>query len=181
LNIRKELISLAISAKSIKKGDYVVHAAHGVGKVIDIEEKELGGKTRKYYKVKTNSLTYWVPVKIKRKDKIRKVSSPYTFRNMLSLIRRKPKTIAKQYRSRKKKVSTALTKISLKAKTRMIRDLYGRQVRKDLNFNDRMALEKLKKNFVDEWVVASGLKKDEAMEKLEKALGTSAAKIIKES
>jgi hypothetical protein len=30
-------------------------------------------------------------------------------------------------------------------------------------------------------VVASGLKKDEAMEKLEKALGTSAAKIIKES
>ena len=169
---------MATSANDLKKGDYVVHAAHGVGKVLGIEKKELNGKLRKFYKVKTNSFTYWIPIKKFRKDKIRKVSSPHTFQNMLTLIRKKPKKIAQQYRSRKKKVTTALSESSLKAKARMIRDLYGRQMRKDLNFNDQMALEKLKKHFVDEWVVASGMKKDAAMEKLDKALNTSAAKII---
>lgn len=172
---------MATSAISIKKGDYVVHAAYGVGKVIGMEEKELGGRARQFYKVKTNSLIYWVPVRKIRKEKIRKVSSPHTFLNMLSLIRKKPKPIAKQYRTRKKKVSTALTESSLIARTRMIRDLYGRQMRKDLNFNDQMALEKLKMHSVDEWVVASGLKKDEAIMKLEKALDTSAAKIVQGS
>jgi CarD family transcriptional regulator len=166
---------------TIKKGDYVVHAVHGVGKVIGTEEKELGGRSGKYYKIKTNSLTYWVPVKKMRKDKIRKVSSPKTFKNMLSLIRRQPKKIAKQYRIRQMKVATAMTDSSLKAKAQMIRDLYGRQVRRELNFNDQMALEKLKKHFVDEWVVASGMKKDSAIKKLNKALGTSAAKIFETS
>jgi RNA polymerase-interacting CarD/CdnL/TRCF family regulator len=168
---------LATSANSIKKGEYVVHAAYGVCKVIGKEEKELGGKTRKFYKVRTKSLTYWVPVKKMYGHQIRKVSSPYTFLNMLSLIRKKPKIIAKQYRTRKKKVSTALAESSLIAKTRMIRDLYGRQMRKDLNFNDQMALEKLKKHFVDEWVVASGIQMEDAKEKLEDALRKSAAKI----
>lgn len=172
---------MAAAVKKIEKGDYVVHTAHGVGMVTGVEKKELGGKLKEFYRVKTNSLTYWIPVKSVRKDKIRRVSSPHTFENMLSLIRRQPRKIAKQYRSRQKKVSTALTESSLRARARMIRDLHGRQVRKDLNFNDQMALEKLKKHFVEEWVIASGMEKKEAMEKLNQALSASAAKIIEEA
>lgn len=168
---------MAKSAKNIKQGDFVVHAVRGVGKVMGVEDKEINGKTKKFYKVETNSFTYWIPVEKVRIDMIRKVSSPNTFQNMLSLIRKRPKKIAKKYQARTKMVSTALMDSSLKGKARMIRDLHGRQVRKDLSFDDQMALEKLKKNFIEEWVIASGLKKDAAVKKLDKALITSASKI----
>lgn len=165
----------------LKKGDYVVHSAHGVGKVMGVENKELNGKKKKLYRIKTNNFVYWIPVKKTAGKKIRKVSSPHTFQNMLSLIRKRPKIIARQYRSRKKQVSSALKTPSLRSRARMIRDLYGRQIRKDLNFNDQLALEKLKKNFIEEWSVSAGIDKATAKKKLDMALRKSASCIKAES
>ena len=97
---------------------------------------------------------------------------------MLSLIRKKPEDIAEQYGRKKRKVTTTLVDSSLSTKARLIRDLHGCQVRRELNFNDQMMLEKLKQQFVEEWAVASGLKKSLIMKKLEDALEESAEKII---
>ena len=161
-----------------QKGDYIVHTVHGVGKVMGVEEKEIGGKKKRLFKVKTSLYTYWIPVNAICQEKVRKVCSPRTFQNMLSLIRKKPEDIAEQYGRKKRKVTTTLVDSSLSTKARLIRDLHGCQVRRELNFNDQMMLEKLKQQFVEEWAVASGLKKSLIMKKLEDALEESAEKII---
>ena len=48
---------------SFGKGDWLVHNFYGVGQISGVETKILGDIKTKYYKVKTSSSTYFVPVK----------------------------------------------------------------------------------------------------------------------
>jgi RNA polymerase-interacting CarD/CdnL/TRCF family regulator len=43
-------------------GDQVIHWAHGLGVIIQLDEKSLSGRTRQYYMVQMSGLTLWVPV-----------------------------------------------------------------------------------------------------------------------
>jgi len=169
---------MAVSDRMLEKGDWVVHHLHGVGQIKGVVKRKVNGKKQMYYRVQTNDLTYYLQVSEDHIKEIRSVSAPSTFRSMLSLIRKEPKQIAEHHRTRKKRIQKAATKLSLKAKARMIRDLYGRQIRKKLNFRDQMTLEKLKKQFVAEWAVSDEkLDKEEAMRKLNDALYTSATRM----
>lgn len=168
---------MAISTRKLKKGEYVVHHKYGVGQVRSIDKKTLNGKKKSLYRIKTPEMTFWLPVKEDHTRVIRKVSAPSTFRSTLFLIRKKPKKIAKHHRSRKKKIKNRAMDLSLTKKARIMRDLYGRQVRKNLNFQDQMTLEKLKRQFVREWAVSAEIDHDEALHKLEDALITSASKL----
>ena len=48
--------------KLFSEEDWVFHLFHGVGQVKGIEEKTLGGETKKYYKVEADKGTYWIAV-----------------------------------------------------------------------------------------------------------------------
>ena len=45
-------------------GDYAVCPGHGVGQILDIEERQLGVETKKFYiiKIQANGMTVMVPV-----------------------------------------------------------------------------------------------------------------------
>jgi RNA polymerase-interacting CarD/CdnL/TRCF family regulator len=169
---------MAASDRIFKKGEYIVHHRYGVGHVEGVEKKMINGKKRTFYRVKTNEMTYWLPVSKDHTGDIRKVSAPSTFRSVLSLIRKKPEKIAEHHRSRKKEIKNQSLDLALNTKARIMRDLYGLQVQRELNFQDQNTLEKLKKQFIAEWIVAEDIDESEAMRKLEDALYTSASKVI---
>ena len=168
---------MAASERLFKKGEYIVHHRYGVGEVEGIDKKLLEGEKQIFYRVKTSEMTYWLPVSVDHTSDIRKVSSSSTFHSVLSLIRKKPEKIAKHHRSRTDKIKSRASDLALTTKARIMRDLYGRQVKKNLNFQDQMTLDKLKKQFAAEWVVAEDIDQLEAMRKLEEALFESASKI----
>ncbi len=165
----------------LKEGDYVVHATHGVGRISGVESKQLDDEKRVFYVVKTNKLTYWLPVVKSKSGRIRQVCAPSTFNNALSEIRKKPEPLSNNFRARIKFLKEEMSKCSVSANARLIRDLHARNAEKNLHVNEHRTLDKLKDQFVSEWAIAAELDKKEVRGKLEEALSTSISKMLAEA
>jgi CarD family transcriptional regulator len=161
----------------LKKGDYIVHAAHGVGEVKGTDIKTFRGAMKTYYQVKTLELIYWLPVEDSHTDHVRSVSAPSTFSKALSLIRSKPQNLNNNFRIRVNHLKEEQAKCSLASSARLLRDLNARHAIKDLHINELRVLDKLKTNFINEYCIACGLDRKEAESRLENALTEGLAKI----
>lgn len=162
----------------LKEGDYIVHATHGVGEIMGIESKKLQNEKHVYYTVKTDKLTYWLELVESKSDRIRSVCAPSTFAKALSIMRREPKPLSNNFRTRIRKIKDEMAKCSVIANARLIRDLHARNAEKNLHVNEHRTMDKLKNQFANEWAVAAGIEKSEATAEMEKALSVSIEKLI---
>ena len=158
-------------------GDNIVHSAHGIGTVKGISRKKLRGEKQVFYRVKTNRLTYWLPVVNSNTDRIRPVRAPSTFRATISTIRKKPKKLNKNFRLRLKYINNELAKCALLANARLIRDLHARNCDKPLHINENHIYEKIREQYINEWSISANISKAEAEEKLNYALLESLRRI----
>lgn len=165
------------TALKLKKGDYIVHASHGIGKVNGTDIKTLRGMKRTYYKIKTRDLIYWLPVENSNSDRVRKVCAPSTFSKALSTIREKPEKLNNNFRVRVSNIKQELAKCSLSANARLLRDLNARHAIRDLHVNELRVLDKLKNQFVGEYAVACDLELKEAEARVEDALEEGLSKL----
>ena len=162
----------------LKEGDYIVHATHGVGRISGIERKQIQQDKHVFYVVKTEKLTYWLPVVTSTSNRIRPVCSPATFNKALSEIRREPELLSNNFRTRIKYIKDEMIKCSVQANARLIRDLHARNAEKNLHVNEHRTLDKLKEQFINEWTISAEIDKEEASRKLEEALSKSISKLL---
>ena len=161
----------------LEKGSWIVHQQHGVGQIIEIEEKKIGNEERKYFRVKTSSGVYWLPIK-KIPDYVRTVSSRYKFRKVLGLIRKPPQPLLKNYKERNRQISERLENATLETKGELIRDLHARRHTEGMNLsalNERQ-LADLRQQFLREMIVVLEIEMSAAEEKLDRALQKSILK-----
>ena len=161
----------------LKVGNYIVHSTHGVGKIVGITTKILQGEKRIFYKIETDTLTYWLPVVETESGRIRLVRSPDTFLNAVSVIRKKPIKMDDFFRTRIKHIKEEIAKSSVSGNAILIRDLNARNVNKGLHLNENQILLKLKSQFINEWSVSAHIEKSEAEIMLETALQSSTEKL----
>jgi CarD family transcriptional regulator len=160
----------------LSKGDLIVHSVHGIGTVKGISTKKIQGEQHVFYKIKTDRLTYWLPVVNSNSDRIRSVRAPSTFTSAISIIRQKPQKLFNNFRSRLKYINEELAKCSLIANARLIRDLHARNLVKRLHVNENRTYEKIKEHFINEWAVSANISKAEAGKRMNDALLTSGRK-----
>ncbi len=168
---------MTTAVQTYKVGEWIVHANYGVGKITGTERKTLDGKEYKYLIVEALNCKYWLPVNKTDVDHVRPLSSRANFEKALSLIKRKPEILAKDYKARAKQIAERLSNCSLIEQARLIRDLSGRRLRKKSNVSDDDVFYRIQKRFIDEWVVATDIDRIEAEKQLEEALQQSAKKI----
>ena len=154
-------------------GDWIVHAFYGVGQIIDQEKMKLTGKAQTFFTVKLKDGKYWLSKEKSQADHIRPIASTKEFSSALEEIEKAPQALSKQYRSRKREILDAVEVGTLLDHARLIRDLNGRKNKKNLNFEEKNWLSKLKKQFVREWSLASRKKKSALRKDLKRALKTS--------
>jgi len=162
----------------LKEGDYIVYATHGVGKITGIDRKKLQGEKHVFYVVKTDKLTYWLPMMESNSARIRSVCAPTTFTKALSVIRKIPEPLSNNFRTRIKYIKDEMAKCSVLANARLIRDLHARNAEKNLHVNEHRTLDKLKNQFIREWSVAADMEGSKASARLEEALSKSISKFI---
>ena len=160
-----------------KKGDWIVHAYYGVGQIRGVDRKAIEGVKKRYFRVKTKSMTYWLPVDNSDVEHIRPVASKNLFTRSLKIIQKKPHKMANDYRSREKQISEAFAACSLKSLAALIRDLYGRRVYGKINARDGEILERAKHLFINEYVIVADTDPEEAKSILENALVQSVSSI----
>ena len=166
-----------MQSNTFEKGDWIVHAHHGVGQIRDMEKKELDGATKKFFRVRTFNSVYWLSAARTRAEYIRQIASEYQIKRALQLIRKSPKKLPEVHTERKKLINDAVKDASLYTKACMIRDLNGKGQESKLNFTEEDALIKMKKQFVDEWSVIKDVDRAILEDKLDKVLNVSSQKI----
>jgi len=138
------------------KGDWIVHAFYGVGRVLGREIKIMEGEENEYLRIKTNDSYYWLLIENMNADYIRPLASLDQINKALSLIRKQPDMLAKDYRIRQKEIARAVKDVALEVKICMIRDLTERKREKSLNVSESQTLFKLTTNFLTEWSLVTG-------------------------
>ena len=166
-----------IQPGTYSKGDWIVHAHHGVGQVKGIEKKVLEGENKVFFRVKTFDGEYWLSVVQTNVEYIRPITSEYQIKKALTKIRKPPEQLPKDHNKRSKVITEALKSPSLYAKARMIRDLNGRQKEAKLNFTEEDAFLKMKNQLLNEWSIVQEEDRGILEEKLERALETSVDKL----
>lgn len=152
-------------------GDQVVHWVYGLGEIIQLDEKELQGRTAQYYVVQIRDLTLWVPVGNNGSDCLRYPTPAGDFEVLFEILSGPAQPLSDDRLARKTQLSDQLKDGKLASVCEAIRDLtYHRRIKK-MNENDTATLERAQSLLVSEWSVSLSVPIEQARRDLSQLLG----------
>jgi RNA polymerase-interacting CarD/CdnL/TRCF family regulator len=136
-------------------GSTVIHAKHGLGEILQVEETLINGKPTVCYVVKTRDLMIWVPVEdATARNNLRGLTPQADFENVLTILSTPSEPLPEDRKERKSHLLQQLTDGSIASVCLLIRDLSGYGHRKKLSDDDKSILERAKNSLLTEWAVS---------------------------
>lgn len=161
-------------ALRFKVGDWIVHTSYGMGKVVDIVDKDMDGQRETFFKVSTDDIEYWLPVDKADADHIMPLRSEKEFNQAIKIISEAPKPMTEPHNQYKRLIYERWLDGSLSARAAFIRDLHGRNSVKAISYDEKSAYEKAENHFINEWIITvPSLTKAMARKRLNEALRLS--------
>jgi RNA polymerase-interacting CarD/CdnL/TRCF family regulator len=157
---------------SLVKGDWVVHAYYGIGKITKVETKAIGDEKARYYRVDAKNSTFYVPVKNVDPERIRPLSSDYKFRKARKILRSDPENLPENHNDRRKFIAEFVSNSEMDVAAGLIRDLTFRKQVHGLNDYEMKVLENTEKMFLREWAIIQDITEEEAFERYQKLFET---------
>lgn len=158
-----------------KKNDWVVHCTHGVGQVMDIEERVFFDKVTRYYMVQVSDLTIWVPADENLSKRLRLPSSPASFKKAISVLSTRAEKLPNDYRQRNAQLSEMLKDGSTDSLCRVIRDLSAYRHERSWSEHDNALMRRTQKALLGEWSYTLSITPHEAELELNKSLSHKTA------
>lgn len=146
-----------VPAPVFKVGERAVHPAHGVGEVVQIEEKELGGRKTSCYvlKIVDSDLKLMVPTEAATRVGLRAVMKKKEADKILDILRAPEVAVDVQPWNRRFRAYTEMLKSGLPAEiAKVLRDMYRLKFDKDLSFGERRLLDQARSLLVQELALA---------------------------
>ncbi len=141
--------------KLFSEGDWVFHLYHGVGQIKGIEEKTLGGETKKYYKVQARKGIFWIAINKAESDRIRPVVNQEELLEAIEILKAPPQVMGNKHTTRKSRIVQVTKDGDLHSFCALLRDLQARRVADKLNTTEQRALRSLKERIASEWAASS--------------------------
>lgn len=139
-------------------GDYAVCPGHGVGQIMDIEERDLGGETKSFFiiKIVANGMTVFVPTD--SENGVRELVGDSEVENVYELLKDHDvevdnSTWNRRYRDYMTKVKTG----SLLEIAHVLRDLFLLKEKKSLSFGEKKMLEQCRDLLAQEISITGGI------------------------
>ncbi len=152
-------------------GDWVVHRRHGAGQIESCEEIVVEDTKNSYCKIRTHSVTVWLPVEKMNDDWLRPIAAPADFRRALKVLRSPPQPMADSLNSRKSRIRNLDTSDSPEEIAELLRDLWAlKKKKKTLSQAEERALRRFTNCFQAEWSVSLDTPIDEAKEEFDALL-----------
>ncbi len=146
-----------------KVGDFVVHLAHGPGRIVNLEKKHLlGAEARLYYEVATQKSSVWVLAENSAADTLRALIPKSDLDLYERILKHKPGALSKEYRLRQVELNERLKQGSFQSVCEVVRDLTAHGWRKPLSDSDAALLRRIHDNLCQEWATAAGITVSEA-------------------
>ena len=135
------------------KGDTVMHWAHGIGQIVNLEQRDLAGLTTVYYVVQVRDMTVWVPADSKVGSRLRAPTPKPRFQRLLAVLSSPPETLPADRLERKTRLLELLEDGRPESLCQIVRDLsaYQKHLGKPMNDNDQMILKQSRSTLLGEW------------------------------
>jgi CarD family transcriptional regulator len=149
------------SSQGYKKGDKAVYPAHGVGEVIDIQIRSLGGTERSFYvlSILENGMKVMVPVETAAQAGLRPVMTRKDAKKVMEVLAADEVAVKTQpWNRRYREYMEMLKSGSPMEVAKVLRDLFRLKSDKDLSFGERRLLDTARALLVTELALALKIK-----------------------
>lgn len=146
-------------------GDKAVHPQHGLGQVISVEEREIGGTKSAFYVLRIlDKKEMRVMVPVGSPSGLRSVMSKSEAEAVLETMRAREVAVDLQPWSRRFRAYTEMIKSGLPHEVaKVLRDMYRLKFDKDLSFGERRLLDQAKSLLMKELAVAKGITEEQLL------------------
>ena len=154
-----------------EKGMWLVHTQYGIGKIKGIDVKDISGEDTRYYRIKTNNSTFWIPVDQMDSEELRPLSTQEEIQLAIATLQKPPKEMSSNYKERQKNIQNARIRNTPQSMARVVRDLRERRRNKGpLNTTERSAYHTLKERLIEEWSMVTGHRIEKITSKVDSLL-----------
>ncbi|MCK9522687.1 MAG: CarD family transcriptional regulator [Proteobacteria bacterium] len=130
--------------KKFKVGEKAVYPAHGVGEIVDLQVRSIGGKEQQFYilNVLENGMKIMVPVETAQTTGLRHVMSRDKAREVMDILKADEVAVTSQPWNRRNREYTDMLKSGDPFEVaRVFRDIYRLKSEKELSFGERRLLD----------------------------------------
>ena len=154
------------------KGDMVMHWTHGIGQIVNLEERALSGSKTVYYVVQLRDMTVWVPADSKVGSRLRPPTPKLRFQRLLAILSSPSEPLPEDRLERKTHLLELLKGGRLESLCEVIRDLsaYRNQQTRPMNDNDQMILKQARNTLLGEWAFVLSITHAQAEHELHRLL-----------
>ena len=152
-------------------GDKVIHWAYGLGEIVHIDEKIIGGHPTNCYVVRTPDLMVWIPINDQRQGSLRLPTPPNEFDRLFAILTSPNEKLLEDRVLRKDQLMAQLNDGQLASICRVVRDLTHYKHSAKLNDQERSILERAIKSLLTEWTYSLGTPPNQAHQAMMSLLG----------
>jgi RNA polymerase-interacting CarD/CdnL/TRCF family regulator len=156
---------------SYSKGNWIVHTQYGMGEIKGIDVKDISGEETRYFRIKSNNSTFWIPTDQMDSEVLRPLSTQEEIQLAITALQKPPKEMSSNYKERQSRIQKARILNTPQSMARIVRDLRERRRNKGpLNTTERSAYQTLKKRLIEEWAMVTDNKIEKITSRLDDLL-----------
>ena len=157
--------------------DFVVYPAHGVGKIVSIDEQEVAGITLEMFVIsfEKDKMTLRVPTNKATDVGMRSLSTPDVVSKALDTLRGKAKVKRAMWSRRAQEYEQKINSGDLLSIAEVVRDLHRNDDQREQSYSERQLYEAALERLTREVAVVSGTDEAGAAKKVDEVLLSRAA------
>ena len=157
--------------KVFKQKDYVVYPKHGVGQILSISAKTIGGIEVQCYDIKFEKDKAVGLLPINKQSFLRPLSTINQVNKCISILKSKPKIKRSMWSRRAQEYEQKITSGKIYELAEVVRDLNkGDDIMVDQSYSERQLFEKAYERMSSEFQIILNISSEETQKKLNKAL-----------
>ncbi len=160
-----------------RPNDFVVYPAHGVGRIVSIEEREIAGMQLELFVIsfEKDKMTLRVPTDKATQVGMRSLSSPDIVSKALATLKGKARVKRAMWSRRAQEYEQKINSGDLLAIAEVVRDLHRADDQREQSYSERQLYEAALERLTREVAAVSGIDEAGAMKQVDEVLVARAA------
>jgi CarD family transcriptional regulator len=160
------------SRLGFKTNEFIVYPAHGVGRIVDIEQQEIAGVKLELFVIsfERDKMTLRVPTTKVGSVGMRKLSEPDLITKALKILRGRPRVKRTMWSRRAQEYEAKINSGDLIAVSEVVRDLYRNERQPEQSYSERQLYEAALERLAREIAMAKKIDETQAVEEIETEL-----------
>ena len=157
--------------REYKVKDYIVYPKHGVGQILSVSAKKIGGIDVQCYDIKFEKDKAIGLLPINKQSHLRPLSTINQVNKSISILKGKPKIKRSMWSRRAQEYEQKITSGKIYELAEVVRDLNkGDDIMIDQSYSERQLFEKAYERIISEFQIVLNLSLENTQKKLDKAL-----------